>query len=142
MSSQSLPKDIVVLAGHEAEVFCCSWHPHDELLASGSGDSTVRLWNFDGDASAAHFATTPPISKVLEYVAPPTLNMTSFEEDHDVYPSICVLCTLCPSLTCPTIGNYVRMVRRWNFTCDWLHGRYCTPLVAEWYFAPLPCCTL
>lgn len=84
MSSQSLPKDIVVLAGHEAEVFCCSWHPHDELLASGSGDSTVRLWNFDGDASAAHFATTPPISKVLEYVAPPTLNMTSFEEDHDV----------------------------------------------------------
>jgi WD40 repeat protein len=90
LPSQALSNDIVVLAGHDAEVFCCSWHPHDELLASGSGDSTVRLWNFDGNKPAAHFATTPPKSKVLEYVAPPTLNIPStFEEDHDVYSSIC-----------------------------------------------------
>mmetsp|Transcript_19688 Transcript_19688/g.64819 ORF Transcript_19688/g.64819 Transcript_19688/m.64819 type:complete len:497 (-) Transcript_19688:590-2080(-) len=78
-------EDIVVLAGHEAEVFCCSWHPQDDLLASGSGDSTVRLWSIQGDTSAAQLAKMPPQSKVLEYVAPTaTSNSSSFEEDHDV----------------------------------------------------------
>jgi WD40 repeat protein len=77
---------IAVLAGHDAEVFCCSWHPCDDLLASGSGDSTVRLWNFDNDAPASHFAKEPPDSKTLAYVPPP-LNSTPSalaEDDHDV----------------------------------------------------------
>ncbi|EGB04045.1 hypothetical protein AURANDRAFT_59550 [Aureococcus anophagefferens] len=56
--------DVVILAGHEAEVFCCSWHPHDELLASGSGDSTVRLWDFPGGKTAACLNALPPQAKV------------------------------------------------------------------------------
>lgn len=86
----TLADDMVVLAGHEAEVFCCSWHPHDELLASGSGDSTVRLWNIDSDTSAAQLAKKPPNSKILEYVAPTTVapivtnQSTTSDEDHDV----------------------------------------------------------
>eukprot|EP00632_Arachnochrysis_sp_CCMP2950_P011041 CAMPEP_0185690504 /NCGR_PEP_ID=MMETSP1164-20130828/1159_1 /TAXON_ID=1104430 /ORGANISM="Chrysoreinhardia sp, Strain CCMP2950" /LENGTH=685 /DNA_ID=CAMNT_0028357075 /DNA_START=450 /DNA_END=2507 /DNA_ORIENTATION=- len=36
---------MVTLHGHSAEVFCCAWHPKYEILASGSGDSTVRLWD-------------------------------------------------------------------------------------------------
>eukprot|EP00013_Stygamoeba_regulata_P021814 CAMPEP_0177654622 /NCGR_PEP_ID=MMETSP0447-20121125/14445_1 /TAXON_ID=0 /ORGANISM="Stygamoeba regulata, Strain BSH-02190019" /LENGTH=520 /DNA_ID=CAMNT_0019158313 /DNA_START=139 /DNA_END=1701 /DNA_ORIENTATION=+ len=38
-------KDAVqVLRGHESEVYICAWNPQQQLLASGSGDSTARLW--------------------------------------------------------------------------------------------------
>jgi len=32
------------LEGHSSEVFICSWNPLGGLLASGSGDSTARIW--------------------------------------------------------------------------------------------------
>ena len=33
------------LRGHDSEVFICAWAPNADLLASGSGDSTARIWN-------------------------------------------------------------------------------------------------
>ena len=38
------PKDVTVLEGHHSEVFICSWCPKRPLLASGSSDSTARIW--------------------------------------------------------------------------------------------------
>ena len=36
-----------ILKGHESEVFICAWSPTSDLLASGSGDSTARIWNLN-----------------------------------------------------------------------------------------------
>jgi transducin (beta)-like 1 len=37
--------DVSVLTSHKSEVFICAWNPQCDLLASGSGDSTARIWS-------------------------------------------------------------------------------------------------
>lgn len=44
--------DVTVLQGHTSEVFACAWNPAGSLLASGSGDSTARIWTIDGTSSS------------------------------------------------------------------------------------------
>ncbi|CAL7943581.1 unnamed protein product [Xylocopa violacea] len=41
-----------ILRGHESEVFICAWNPTTDLLASGSGDSTARIWDMSGTSEA------------------------------------------------------------------------------------------
>lgn len=40
--------DVLTLEGHENEVFTCAWSPSGDKLASGSGDSTARIWSVAG----------------------------------------------------------------------------------------------
>lgn len=50
-NSQEITKDqVVTLEGHSSEVFICAWSPNSNspLLASGSGDSTARIWDLSG----------------------------------------------------------------------------------------------
>lgn len=49
-----------VLRGHESEVFICAWNPSTDLLASGSGDSTARIWDMSDN-------TTSPNQLVLRH---------------------------------------------------------------------------
>ena len=57
IDSQGKPDSsaVVTLRGHESEVFICAWNPQTDLLASGSGDSTARIWDL----------TTPTLSHVV-----------------------------------------------------------------------------
>lgn len=41
-----------ILKGHDSEVFICAWSPVNDLLASGSGDSTARIWNLQDTSTA------------------------------------------------------------------------------------------
>jgi polyadenylation factor subunit 2 len=34
-----------VLEGHQSDIKCVDWHPYRSLIASGSRDTTVRLWD-------------------------------------------------------------------------------------------------
>lgn len=45
------PNKVTVLRGHESEVFICAWNPMHDLLASGSGDSTARIWDMSDNAT-------------------------------------------------------------------------------------------
>jgi WD40 repeat protein len=40
-------QQIAILEGHQTSVYCLSLFQNDRLLASGSFDETVRLWNLD-----------------------------------------------------------------------------------------------
>ena len=50
--SEIPPERASVLKGHDSEVFICAWNPREDLLASGSGDSTARIWSMDHELGA------------------------------------------------------------------------------------------
>ncbi|KAM0968333.1 hypothetical protein ACFX2J_016602 [Malus domestica] len=70
--STSLPceipsRDLTVLEGHTSEVFACAWSPSGSLLASGSGDSTARIWTIADGSCGSSMQNEPANVAVLKH---------------------------------------------------------------------------
>ncbi|XP_062184141.1 WD40 repeat-containing protein HOS15-like [Phragmites australis] len=59
--------DVTVLEGHSSEVFACAWSPAGSLLASGSGDSTARIWTIPDGPCGSIMQSSPPGVHVLKH---------------------------------------------------------------------------
>ncbi|XP_059456619.1 WD40 repeat-containing protein HOS15 isoform X2 [Corylus avellana] len=59
--------DVTILEGHTSEVCACAWSPTGSLLASGSGDSTARIWTIV-DGSSRSGSNGPSNVLVLKHV--------------------------------------------------------------------------
>ena len=69
---QFAEEEIIELIGHQSEVIGCAWNPQKKnLLASASGDSTVRFWTFPASAAGLYEINPRTVNKnvkVLEHV--------------------------------------------------------------------------
>lgn len=53
MSNPENAKPIKTLKGHTDAIESVQWNPTGELIASGSSDKTVRIWNLENDLPIA-----------------------------------------------------------------------------------------
>ncbi|EMS47883.1 F-box-like/WD repeat-containing protein TBL1X [Triticum urartu] len=65
-SHEIFSADVTVLEGHSSEVFACAWSPAGSLLASGSGDSTARIWTIP-DGPCGSIQSSPASVHVLKH---------------------------------------------------------------------------
>ncbi len=78
------PADILKLEMHQSEVFMCAWNPiYTDLIATGSGDASARIWHMGGKSAAQGLANV----KLLPHGTDPrdkkTKDVTTLEWSSD-----------------------------------------------------------
>ncbi|RLN38328.1 hypothetical protein BBJ28_00017432 [Nothophytophthora sp. Chile5] len=66
---------LVLLSGHEKEVYTCSWNPTANILVSGSSDSTARIWSLPNKVENAKAS----VARVLHHGTGPHKDVTTLE---------------------------------------------------------------
>jgi transcription initiation factor TFIID subunit 5 len=57
------PGPLRLMTGHSSDVTCCTWHPQLTMIASGSDDRSVILWDIrSGSSIRSLIGSTSPIS--------------------------------------------------------------------------------
>ncbi|KAF9011057.1 WD40-repeat-containing domain protein [Cyathus striatus] len=78
------PKSILMLPGHKTEVFVCAFNPVKHgILATGSKDSVVNLWNLPDAANKDEFAPAPRAPITLNLEKPEQGDLTSLHWNSD-----------------------------------------------------------
>jgi WD40 repeat protein len=108
MDVETAESRVHMLKGHTNEVFTCAWHPHTDVIASGSADETARLWSLEsGDDSRPvvlrHFTPDPELKSDV---------CTSTQSSIPLGVS--------PVLLCSPVSGHVRTVL---FSCRWMVSR-------------------
>lgn len=119
-SSVDVPEsEALILKGHSSEVFVCSWNPATSVLATGSGDSSARIWpipaNLPVPSSAAAAQASQPI--VLEHAIDKNGNsLPSRRKMNDV-----TTLDWNPTGTLLATGSYDGCARVWSETGELKH---------------------
>ncbi|AES94615.2 putative transcription factor WD40-like family [Medicago truncatula] len=74
-----LKSDVTILEGHKSEVCACAWSPTGSFLASGSGDSTARIWTIAEGTRKLDSKNDPSSVLVLQHI-----RGTTTEKNKDV----------------------------------------------------------
>jgi len=65
--NQKIHTPVRLLSGHMSDVFALEWHPNMQYVATGSQDSTVKLFGVeDGECYRTMFTTDSPV-RVLKF---------------------------------------------------------------------------
>ncbi|KAJ8437003.1 hypothetical protein Cgig2_010348 [Carnegiea gigantea] len=98
--------DVTILEGHTSEVCACAWSPSGSLLASGSGDSTARIWTIADTSSRSLNASSNVV--VLKHVKGKTNEKSKDVTTLDWNGDGTLLAT----------GSYDGQARIWNMNGD------------------------
>lgn len=98
--------DVTILEGHTSEVCACAWSPSGSLLASGSGDSTARIWTISDASSRSLNASSNVV--VLKHVKGKTNEKSKDVTTLDWNGEGTLLAT----------GSYDGQARIWNMNGD------------------------
>ncbi|KCV68932.1 hypothetical protein H696_04352 [Fonticula alba] len=90
------PSKAVMLYGHSGEVFSCAWNPANaNLLASGSGDGTARIWQLPAEPLSPPnlaAATATPGTSLLESLSSVVLDHSALIRTPTTFPRRDVPC--------------------------------------------------
>eukprot|EP01112_Ceratiomyxa_fruticulosa_P010166 TRINITY_DN2682_c0_g1_i1.p1 TRINITY_DN2682_c0_g1~~TRINITY_DN2682_c0_g1_i1.p1 ORF type:complete len:495 (+),score=85.03 TRINITY_DN2682_c0_g1_i1:259-1743(+) len=99
--SEIQQSQVTVLEGHQSEVFICAWSPNSLQLASGSGDSTARIWSIPSGPCGVP-SNDPPL--VLRHI-----NSSHQDKSKDV-----TTLDWCGDAQLLATGSYDGLARIWN----------------------------